>query len=199
MTLCQLRTEAPGQISSQPFSEAPWAGLTAGTQRRAERPMEPLPRQGGQAGRPPGLVHPGPAGSDLPWGPVVCHAWWLSLVCFQNLWLPPEDAVSRESNLLIVTCLSGSLQSCGLRPLQPCDQMRVGRESPRGEREARPPCPAPPPTHPPHPGHPPLGRRSRALTAGRTLRPSPFLPLSHHCRGISGEGAAVNRGAAILP
>lgn len=91
----------------------------------------PSPHQelGGHGNPSPHQPHPTPPGARWTWDPS-----WAQqgiLVGFFNLFifrilgsqLPFKQAVLKECNLLLITCLSDNLQSCGPRPLKPCDQM----------------------------------------------------------------------------
>lgn len=148
----------------------------------------------------PGLTHLGPTGLDAPRGPAMCHVWFVSLVCFQNLWLLLEEAVPGDFNLLSSTCLSCSLQGCGLHPLELCGQMGCGQTVSiwGGEGTSCLPCPAPQ-THTYLRSASPQWRRSRTWTTGKTQCPVPSY-LSPAYKGISwGWRTALHRGAAILP
>lgn len=93
--------------------------------------------------------------SDLPWDPAECHVWCLPLVCFPDLQDLLEEAALGELNPLIITCLSRSLQSCGLRPLKLCDHKGCRQTvSMWGAGKPLPPAlphPSPPPGEGPQP------------------------------------------------
>lgn len=158
----------------------------------------------GEAGRvdwqTPGLTHLGPTGLDPPRGPAVCHVWFVSLICFQNLWLLLEEAMPGDFNLLSSTCLSCSWQGCDLHPLELCGQMGCRQTVSiwGGGGASCLPCPAPQ-THTHLRSPSPQGRRSRTWTTGKTLCLVPSS-LSPAYKGISwGQGTALHGGATILP